>query len=460
MSIWTNTGMAMDLIAATAGSPADNVSRPESTGWKVGVAKTDVTPTESIRMAGFGFRTHPSDGTRQQIYSRALALQDGTGKIAVVCTMDLATINREMAELIAGRCVSQYGLERDRLVINLSHTHSGPVAELKPEPDANQTAEQKKEWEVIQRYTASLIDRTVATVGASIRNLAPGTLEFGQGMAGIAVNRRRSPTFRGLPGGPVDHDVPVLVARDAGGKPVAIVVGYACHASALTDYKISNDYPGYALQELDQTHPGAISLFIQGCAGDSNAFPRLGEKLAREHGEVLAAAVEQVLRGKMTPLAGPLATTLEHADLPYHSVPTRQDLERQLHDDNVNIRHHAEHFLAVLDRDGSFPSSYPYPVQVWQFGHGLKFIALGGEPVADIGLRIKRQYGFDSTWVAGYSNDRMGYIPSLRVLKEGGYEAGEAAYGSGQMAPWGAAVEEIVMEKVSDVVQETERKVP
>ena len=460
MRTWKDISIAVFLATVAVGGPAAIAAGPEPIGWKVGAAKTDITPAEPIRMAGFGFRTHPSEGVRQKIYARALALQDERGNIAVIATLDLATINREMAELIAGRCISQYGLERDRLVINLSHTHSGPVAQLRPEPDDNLTDAQRKEWEVVQRYTGPMIDKAVATVGAAINNLAPATLEFGQGMAGIAVNRRRSPTFRGLPGGPVDHDVPVLVARDAGGKPVAIVVGYACHASSLTDYQISNDFPGYALQELDQAHPGATSFFIQGCAGDSNAFPRLGEKLAREHGEVLAAAVEEVLRKKMTPLTGPLATTLQHVDLPYHHVPTREDLQMQLHDDNVNVRHHAQHWLAVLDRDGMLPSSYSYPVQVWQFGHGLKFIALGGEPVADIGLRLKRQYGFDGTWVAGYSNDRMDYIPSLRVLKEGGYEGGEAAFGSGQMVPWGAAVEEIVIEKVNDIVLETEKKVP
>jgi len=156
-------GTVIILVATLA-----RASAVDPNAWKAGAAKTDVTPTESIRMDGFGFRTHPSEGIRQAIYSRALALQDGSGRIAVICTLDLATINREMAELIAGRCMSQYGLERDRLVINLSHTHSGPVAALKPEPDDNQTAEQAKQWGIIQRYTESLIDRTVATVGTVI----------------------------------------------------------------------------------------------------------------------------------------------------------------------------------------------------------------------------------------------------------------------------------------------------
>ena len=462
MSFWKNLSLAIFLAATAVNGQAAGAAGPEPIGWKVGVAKTDITPAEPMRMAGFGFRTHPSEGVRDQLYTRALALQDESGKIAVISTLDLAGISREIAEVIADRCKNQYGLERDRLEINVSHTHSGPATRLTPEParNPNPNAAQQEEAEAVRRYTGPMIDKVVTTIGAAIHNLKPATLEFGQGMAGIAVNRRRSPTFRGVPGGPVDSDVPVLAARDADGKLVAIVVGYACHATSLTDYMISNDFPGYALHELDDAHPGVISFFIQGCAGDSNAFPRLDEKLARIYGDVLAAAVEEVLRGKMIPLNGPLATTLEYVDLPYHNVPTREELQRQLQDDNAIVHRHAQHVLTILDRDGKLPSSYSNPVQVWQFGHGLKFIALGGEPVADIGLRLKRQYGFDSTWVAGYSNDVMAYIPSLRVLKEGGYEGGEAAFGSGQLAPWGATVEEIVIEKVNDVVLETERKIP
>ena len=443
-------GIVISLAAAAAVSPAAGASGQEPTGWKVGAAKTDITPSEPIRMSGFPERDQPSRGIRQELYARALALQDGRGKIAAIATLDLIMIDREMADAVAERCRSQYGLARDRLVITVSHTHTGPIAGRAIMPCYDLTAAQR---EVVQRYTESVIDRTVATIGASIHNLAPATLEFGQGLAGIAVNRRAVAFFRGLPGGPVDHDVPVLVARGAGGKPVAIVVGYACHASALRDYQISNDWPGYALQELDRAHPGATSFFIQGCAGDSNAFPRLGEELARGYGKVLAAAVEEVLRGNMTLLAGPLETSFARVDLPFHDVPTRDALQGRLGDGDVYNRRYVRSLLDILDRDGRLPASYPYPIQVWQFGHGLKFIALGGEPVVDYALRLKRQYGFDSTWVAGYSNDVMAYIPSLRVLREGGYEGGGAMVYYGRPGVWGAPVEEIIVQEVHDLVQ-------
>jgi hypothetical protein len=109
--------------------------------------------------------------------------------------------------------------------------------------------------------------------------------------------------------------------------------------------------------------------------------------------------------------------------------------------------------LDILERDGRLPDRYPYPVQVWQFGRDLTFLALAGEVVVDYSLRFKNLYGWNNTWVAGYSNDVFAYIPSLRVLREGGYEGGGAMIGYGQPGPFGAAVEETIAEKVDEVVR-------
>ena len=82
----------------------------------------------------------------------------------------------------------------------------------------------------------------------------------------------------------------------------------------------------------------------------------------------------------------------------------------------------------------------------------MTFIALGGEVVVDYSLRFKRKYGFDNLWVAGYSNDVFAYIPSLRVLKEGGYEGGGAMIAYGQPAPFTPAVEGIVAKGVDSLM--------
>jgi len=111
--------------------------------------------------------------------------------------------------------------------------------------------------------------------------------------------------------------------------------------------------------------------------------------------------------------------------------------------------------LKVLEKRGKFETAYPCPIQVWQLGD-LTWIALGGEAVVDYSLRLKRELG-PSTWVAAYANDVMAYIPSLRVLKEGGYEA---TITSGELAgtSWGPTVEELVIGKTHALVERAGRQ--
>jgi neutral ceramidase len=422
------------------------------TDWRAGVAKLVITPKEPIWMAGFGFRDRPSEGVRQDIFVRALAIEDQNARRSVLVTLDLAGIEHEMSEEMAARCRKRFGLTRDRLALNVSHTHSGPVAGLVPMPLYDLTPAQRG---VVRRYTMDLIEKTVGVVGMAIQDLAPARLSFEQGLAGIAVNRRRVGR-RSLPG-PVDHDVPVLAMRGPAGNLRAVEVGYACHATMLSDYLISNDYPGFALEAIEKAHPGATALFVQGCGADSNAFPRAGEELCRRRGEVLAAAVELVLKGKMKPVSGPLRAAYDQVDLPFRQMLTREELQKRLEHKTKIYRTTARYLLDELDRNGKFPDRCSCPVQVWQFGNSLKFIALGGETVVDYSLRLKGQYGFDNTWVAGYSNDLPGYIPSKRVALEGGYEGGDALVFFGRPGRFSAAVEEIIVEKAGELMERSAR---
>jgi neutral ceramidase len=439
-------GLAFALAALLSGWTAQAQS-----GWKAGLAKAVITPREPIWMAGYAARTKPSEGVLADLYVKALALQDEAEQTSVLVSADLLGFTREMSDVIAERCRKQFGLPRGRLLLSATHTHSGPVTGQLLRPAYVLSEPQN---EVIRRYTAGLLNNVVDAIGASIRNLSPTRLAFEQGLAGFAVNRRRV-RLRNLPG-PVDHDVPVLSVRAPDGTLRAVVAGYACHATVLSDYLINGDWPGFAQAQIEKAHPGAVALFVPGCGADANPLPRRSVDLAQKYGQILAAAVEEVLNAKMRPLAGPLNAAFELVDLPFRPPPTREQLQTRLQEKDVILRRQAEHLLKMLDRDGKLPASYPYPVQIWQFGRGLKLIALGGEVVVDYSLRLKAQHGWDDTWVAGYSNDVFAYIPSLRVLNEGGYEGGGAMAAYGQPGPFGAAVEEIIVEKVKDLVERTQ----
>ena len=231
-------------------------------------------------------------------------------------------------------------------------------------------------------------------------------------------------------------------------------MGYACHATVLGDYEINGDWPGYAQSAVEDRYPGTVALFVNGCSADQNPLPRRTVELAKRYGDTLAIAIDQVLKGKMRALSGPLRTAFERVPLAF-KVPSKAELDTRLNDDNRRKREHAMRMLAIIEEDGKLIESYPYPVQVWQFGEGLTFIALAGEVVVDYSLRFKSTYGWHDTWVSGYNNDVFGYVPSLRVLKEGGYEGGDAMLFTSLPGPFRAGVEETIAETVDELVERT-----
>jgi neutral ceramidase len=113
--------------------------------------------------------------------------------------------------------------------------------------------------------------------------------------------------------------------------------------------------------------------------------------------------------------------------------------------------------LEILARDGRLPSHYPYPIQVAQFGTSPTLIALGGEVVVDYAIRLRKEFPEHPLFLIGYSNDVMGYIPSLRVLREGGYEGGGSMMFYLRPGPWAEGVEEMIVEKVHLLVRQVRK---
>jgi neutral ceramidase len=435
------------LLAALAGAQP---VRAQS-HWKAGVATIDITPQEPIWMAGYGNRTKPSEGVLQKLYVKALVLEDETGARTVLVTSDLLGFIKEVSDPIAESVLSKYGVPRERLALNASHTHSGPVIGHMLRPAYPLTPDQEP---VITKYTARLVDQVVEVIGSAVANLAPAEVSFAQGFAGFAVNRRRQVMSRALPG-PVDHDVPVLSVRSPDGALRAVVFGYACHNTVLGDYTFNGDWAGFAQEAIEKAHPGTTAMFVQDCGADANPLPRRSVDLAIKYGQITAAAVEEVLHGKMRPQTGTIKAAYQLVDVPFQTPPSRAEFQARLHDKAENVQRHAKYMLNIYDRDGKLPTRYPYPVQVWQFGTGVTWIILGGEVVVDYALRFKKEYGWDNVWVAGYSNDVFAYIPSVRILREGGYEGASAMLGYGQPGPFAEPIEEIIAGKVDELVRRT-----
>jgi hypothetical protein len=437
------------------------VAPADAAGWKAGTARVTITPRRPMWMAGYAARTKPSEGTVHDLWAKALVLEDPGGTRAALVTLDVCGIGRPLSVEVRDRLRDKFGLDRARVVLACSHTHTGPVVGTNLITMYPLDDEQK---ERVEEYVVFLRDALVDVVGRAMQAMAPAALSWETGRADFAVNRRNNdqakvPELRDRLAlqGPVDHDVPVLRIDGPDGAPRAIVFGYACHCTTLSFNRFSGDYAGFAQIELEKTHPGAQAMFVAGCGADQNPLPRSTVALAEQYGWQLAEAVERVVASRMRPIDGPLAASYAEIDLPFGPIPDRAHWESEAKSPNFSIANRARHLLKRLDSEGTLPTSHPYPVQVWRLGDGPTWILLGGEVVVDYSLRLKRNLGASRTWVSSYCNDVMAYIPSVRVLKEGGYEGATSMVPYGQPAPWSERIEEQIIDEVRRQVGPTAR---
>ncbi|MFZ2148019.1 MAG: neutral/alkaline non-lysosomal ceramidase N-terminal domain-containing protein [Sedimentisphaerales bacterium] len=450
--------VAADLTYVKAAELPGTTANLEQEKWKAGIATTVITPEQSMWMAGYAARTKPSEGKVHDLRAKALALEDAQGTRLVIVTVDLLGIPRPLRDWLEKQVNQSYKLPPELLLLNASHTHCGPVVK-EVEDSIYGDSFYDLTPEQIQRsrqYMETLQHKLLALVGQAIEKLAPARLAYTHARAGFAMNRRLK-TERGYqiqpnPDGPVDHDVPVLRVDSPDGKLRAVVFGYACHNTTLSFYQFCGDYAGFAQLYLEEAHPEVTALFIAGCGGDQNPYPRGTLDLAQQHGRALANGVEAALLWRASPIRGPIRSVLETVTLEFAEPPSRQQLRQQAQSSDKYERRHAEVLLKELEQKGKIRTEYPYLVQVIQFDDDLTMIALAGEVVVDYSLRLKAELVGTTVWVAGYSNDVFGYLPSLRVLQEGGYEGGGAMRYTNLPGPFAPSVEKRVVDKVHQLV--------
>ena len=437
--------------------------------WKAAAAKTVITPTEPMYLAGFANREVPAEGTAMELHAKALALQDAKGERFVMVTLDLVEVTAQLRDAVAEAVKARFGLPEKALLLNCSHTHCGPELRYTELEFMSFTDPLRKER--CLRYNAWLKDRIIGIIGEALQQMEPATVSYGHARCGFAMNRRlkgdkpagdpylNSPN----PEGVVDHDVPLLTVQTAAGKLSAVVFGYACHNTSMSIKQWHGDYAGHAQQLIEEAHPGAIALFMMGCGGDQNAYPRFSPVFSLRHGQSLATAVDAALDAKPKSIHGPLRIDWQTTRLDYQSIPTADQIEKRLNTGEgyekgyeVYQRKWDEKRLYAIKHAG-LRDHYDYPLQVVQFGHDLTFVALSGETCVDYSLRLKHEFkGPGALWVAGYSNDILAYIPSRRVLLEGGYEAFRSLmYWSNPLHPdkFADTLEERIISKAQKMMQ-------
>lgn len=429
----------------------------QEASWKAGLARRVITPDTAVWLAGYGTKRAPV-GKLHELWMKALAVEDIQGRRAVLITSDFQGVPKMMSDQVFAAVLEEYGLERDQIMFTFSHNHCGPrlgddLVDYYP-VDPEQV-------ELIADYTAKMVRDCVSMVGEALENMAPASLRSGKGQTTFAVNRRNNVEAEvpqllaaGKPlAGPVDHDVPVITVSRPDGTLIAILFGYACHPTTLSFMQWCGDYPGFAQLELEQQHPGAMAMFVNTCGGDQNPLPRRTVELCKKYGHMLASAVAEVLEQELTSISPQLRTAFQYVDLDYTHVVTQQELRADSQSGNAIRARWAKRLLSELESGASFEATYPYPIHAWQLGEEVLVLGMGAETVVDYALRFKHDYGA-STWVCGYADDMIAYIPSRRVWEEGGYEGGSNLYEYGRPAyRWAGDIEQRIADTVQQLVE-------
>lgn len=400
--------------------------------WSVGYAEADITPAPGqVQMRGFG-RERYAKGALAPLLTQVVVLRDQDNHTGVLITADIAGFERVMTEAIRRAITRKHDIPAEDVMLAASHTHWGPAAQF----HATFAAGGPNVW-----YMGFLEETILATVDAALENLSPASIEYGWiDFRGIGCNRRLPVdgkiTWGPYPEGSFDGHTPILrIKRDPSPRQL-VVVGHACHPTSSGKIeKWSPDYPGamrdYLTRELSDTK----AVFVQGCGGDAKVVckdPETGKLVfaadpeqSRKAGEKLAqATLAHLEKGQMIPLSGQFASSLVMGQLTYGERWSREEVEREAY--TGSKKHYytwvARQFLALPDRSESFR----YDVQVWKLGKELTIFAMEGEVCSPWGPMLRDMARTEQAMVIGYANNVDAYIPDKRIVREGGYEGGEA----------------------------------
>jgi len=394
---------------------------------RAGAGGVVITPTESIGMPGFGDPDkRPSQGVYQNLYVKALVLDDGKNRAAILGA-DFIGWPNYLTDQVKKRLKESCGLLPGQIFLNASHTHCGPKVGGEPTP-----------------YVESVLEKTVSLVEECFDSAEEAKIHFGRGRCDIACNRRRlDRNGYALWGinyfGMVDHDVPVLKIARPDDSIIAVVISYSCHTTTISGEFLGGDYAGYAKSFIEKKVPDATAIFLQGCGADAKPGRRHktnptqfdysgGPPAARKVGVKLGHVVLDVLAGEMDEIAGPIRGKVREIDLPLINVVTEgsraagpfQGPERRM-------ARLAKSILRSVDKDGNYKETRPAEVQVIRIGKDFVLAGMSGEVCAGIGLNIKARLDLRPAMVCGYTNRYYGscggYIPSRHMIEEAGYEA-------------------------------------
>ncbi len=448
------------VFGSLAFAAASHAADAPAESYEVGLAKVDVTPAYPIRLSGYNNRTEEVGEVAQPLWAKALAVRAGKDAPPVVLlTVDSIGVSGDITEAVAARLLKSHGLARERLAVCSSHTHSGPsLPRTAPLILAPPTP--TEHIKTCERYAAELTTKLGDVAEKALADLRPARVAHAVGKVTFAINRRvyRNGTY-GLgiqPDGVVDEQLPVLFVYEPGpeNKLRSVLINYACHCTTLGGkfMQMHGDWVGCFMEQWEREHPGTTAMASIGCGADANPEPRADDlTVVRQHGDDLVREVKRLLKTPQTPLSGTIEAAREVFPLPLAKLPTREEFAERAKQKGP-IAYHAKLNGERLDRGEKLPTTIPYEVQSWCFGNALAMVFLPGEVVVDYQLRLKRELDGKRLWVNAYANAMPAYIPSRRVLTEGGYEVDGSRFYYDVPQRFAPEVEATIIDRVHAIV--------
>ena len=427
---------------------------------KAGVAVVNITPPVGVWLSGYSSRDKPSDDIEDELYAKALVLDDGQNAIAIVST-DLLWLPLEITNQIRKIANEKTGIAEKSVLICGTHTHFGPKIDRPSDnwPD-------KPSSDVDKDYVQTLIKKIAGSIYIAYKNMREAEIGVAKGeIPEIIFNRRPKkkdgtvesrmtlpyevsdtyvikrtedgqvrmtftlpPDWPELTFGPIDPDVYVLRVEDADGEIIASVVNFACHTHSGSTYKdwfysISADFPAITASVVEQME-GGICLFAAGAAGDMVPIKR-GKKQRFQMGKALGGEVLRRLQFVQTSSNATLNSLKKKIELP---------LKKDLPPERTDI----------------LKKSITSEVQILKIGD-IYILGLPGEVLVEVGLEIKKRAGVENLFIISLSNDEVGYVCHSEAYDEGGYEST-----SGTDLARGAG--EIIIEEALDLINQIKQK--
>ncbi|MCC6860909.1 MAG: neutral/alkaline non-lysosomal ceramidase N-terminal domain-containing protein [Bryobacterales bacterium] len=401
-----------------------------------GFERVCITPPAGVPLAGFAARLDVSRGVHDDLFARALVLDDSVNPVCVL-SVDVLALPAAFVQQVRTRIAARTGMNPSAMLVACTHTHAAPVT-IRTFFNPEETVDA-----AYMEWLANAMEQAAA---AAFERRAPARAGVGTGrVTGLGVNRRTPD------GKPVDEEIGILKVEDADGRPRAVLVNYACHPTVLGPDNLlaTGDFPATTIQHLEGAlGPGSFALYLNGTQGNigpghSSEGSAIGIiapgrtfERAAELGGKLASAVLEALPAVVTAAGLPLGAHSLSVDLPLKAYPPPgvawerlEEAGRRLSALKPGSEEHNKAKTALLyasienyyaSETAGMNGCLPVELQGVRAG-GAAFIGLPAEVFVETGLRIKRGVPH-RVFLAGLANGYIGYLPDRASYTAGGYE--------------------------------------